>query len=82
MFLAPRMMRSIHCHFYSSQNQKYNKYSAATNNSHYIIPYAQQIPTIIVQKIYAVSLESLIAVRNLTMESAPTIPVKALCYCR
>lgn len=26
--------------FYSSQNQKYNKYSAAANNSHYIIPYA------------------------------------------
>ena len=32
------------------------------------------IPTIIVQKIYTVSLESFIAVRKRTIDNAPTIP--------
>ena len=38
------------------------------------LPTPQQMPTIMVQKRYRVSRESLIAVRNRTIDSAPTIP--------
>ena len=38
------------------------------------IPAPRTIPTAIAQKRYTISRGSLMAVRNLTMESAPTIP--------
>ena len=39
-----------------------------------ISPAAKTIPTAILQKRKAISIGSLMAVRNLTIESAPTIP--------
>ena len=44
--------------------------TAATQKS----PAPQQIPTTIVQKMYTVSRESLMAVRKRTMDKAPTMP--------